>query len=271
MFISMDIGLSYVTRFGLWQLDVTKFQVWNVKKIINNVNLKTDTMCLITSSGVFFPRGRNFININKFNFYNKTVLKIGQNSTPSEMCFWNPSFWKPVGSQLEVGSSGIQVSGNQLEVGWKSVWSHTSSVPFKIVISADLGLNIRRQGDNCETSQNVLISMFLQSGCRQAVSHMFMYKGKAVYTRPTRKPYFSREFLEVAAEILQEDEHAPATKSAFNSKVKTFFTFASEIGLTDLPLDGHEMVIFATWLTLSGHCGTAGSLRQYLSAMKVLC
>jgi hypothetical protein len=147
----------------------------------------------------------------------------------------------------------------------------TLTVSFKAVILSGLCLDLRRQGNKCETTQTDLIALFLQSGCRQAVSHMFWYKGKPVYTRPSQKPYFSREFLEAAAEILQEDEHAPATKSAFNSKVKTFFTFTSEIGLTDLPPDGHEMVIYATWLTLSSHCSTAGSLRQYLSAVKVLC
>jgi hypothetical protein len=104
-----------------------------------------------------------------------------------------------------------------------------------------------------------------------AASQSFWYKGKEIYTRPSRKLHFSREFLETAAKILQEDEHAPATKSSFNSKVKSFFTFASEVGLTELPPDGHEMVMYATWLTLSGHCSTAGSLRQYLSAIKVLC
>jgi hypothetical protein len=117
----------------------------------------------------------------------------------------------------------------------------------------------------------MLIVVFHSSGCRPAGSHAFWYKGCPIYSRPTWRPFFSREFLEAAAEILQEDEHAPSTKAAFNSKVKTFFTFASEVGLTDLPPDGHEMVVYATWLTLLGHCGTAGSLRQYLSAVKVFC
>jgi hypothetical protein len=128
-----------------------------------------------------------------------------------------------------------------------------------------------RPGNIGDHQHATLMPNILQIGCRSAISQSFWYKGKEIYTRPSRKPHFSREFLETAAKILQEDEHAPSTKSSFNSKVKSFFTFANEVGITDLPPDGHELVMFATWLTVSGHCTTVGSLRQYLSAVRVLC
>ena len=52
---------------------------------------------------------------------------------------------------------------------------------------------------------------------------------------------------------------------------KAWFTFAAEMDLKDLPPDGDELVLYASWLICSGHCSSPGSLRQYLSSVRTLC
>jgi hypothetical protein len=267
MFTLAELVKSYVSRAKSWSLDHNKLQGWlvgmmmmNYKHIIN-MFIQTD---LVLS------------HINRIN-----SLKLDNNKFQKwciTMMYYNETIaiktlrYKVLSNtNLRIRSTYYNHNSKVSYFSKKILMLLTSTLSIKTMILWGSTLGVWRQGNDCEIDQQFLMPITLQSGCRQAVSRMFWYKGKEVYTRPSRKPYFSCEFLEAAAKILQEDEHAPATKSAFNSKVKTFFTFVSEIGLTDLPPDGHEMVIYATWLTLSGHCSTAGSLRQYLSAVKVLC
>jgi hypothetical protein len=97
-------------------------------------------------------------------------------------------------------------------------------------------------------------------------------RGRRVYRLPAcpGQP-FSRQFLEAAAVILQEAKYATSTQSTQNSMQRTWFKFAAELSLRHLPPDGHELVLYTSWLICAGHCSTPGSLRQYLSSIRTLC
>ena len=81
---------------------------------------------------------------------------------------------------------------------------------------------------------------------------------------------FSREFLSVAARILQGKKWAPNTVTTINSQQRLFLKFCSIYKISHLPVTGPDMVLYSAWLMLSGHLKKHGSLMQYLSAVNTL-
>ena len=80
----------------------------------------------------------------------------------------------------------------------------------------------------------------------------------------------TREFLTAEARKLQSFAWAKSTKRSLNSEHKAFLSFCELYQVEALPVDGDTLVLFATYLVLSGRLKSVGSVKQYLAAVSTL-
>ena len=72
------------------------------------------------------------------------------------------------------------------------------------------------------------------------------------------------------AKFLMSQARASSTLSSLASECRTFRTFCRATGISHLPVDGSQLVLYATWLAATGRISSADSMKQYLSAVSTL-
>ena len=63
---------------------------------------------------------------------------------------------------------------------------------------------------------------------------------------------------------------ADSTKKALSTEYKAFKAYCRIANIWTLPVTGHQLAMYATWLLSSGRLKSTGSLQQYLSAVRTL-
>jgi hypothetical protein len=186
-FILKDLVMSHVTRIQFWQLDYNKFQVWLISMMsinqFNNLNpiiykfILTDLVTSHVTRIQFWQ-----LDYNKFQVWLISMMSINSTKTVTI----NFLMYSVINNTMLCFRSNINFINNDYNnLNTNSLTLLISTGSFNKVILLRLGLDLRRQGDKCKTTQSNLIAIFLQPGRRQVVSRMFWYKGKPVYTRPS--------------------------------------------------------------------------------------
>ena len=70
--------------------------------------------------------------------------------------------------------------------------------------------------------------------------------------------------------FIQRNAWAPNTIKSLTSQWKAFTEFCGLANITMLPIPDHIICFFATWLVSTGRVKTAGSLAQYVSAVRTV-
>ena len=70
--------------------------------------------------------------------------------------------------------------------------------------------------------------------------------------------------------FVQKHAWAPNTFKTISSEWRTFKVYCSEAGITTLPIPLYDICYYALWLTATGRINTAGSLAQYISAVRTV-
>ena len=76
------------------------------------------------------------------------------------------------------------------------------------------------------------------------------------------------EYLRAPMNFVRQHAWAPNTKKAQSSQIRIFLRYAELANLSTLPLSGTDLAFYAMWLIMEGRVKTAGSLAQYLSAVR---
>ena len=63
---------------------------------------------------------------------------------------------------------------------------------------------------------------------------------------------------------------ADSTKKALSTEYKAFKSYCRLFNIWSLPVTGHQLALYATWLLSSGRLKSTGSLQQYLLAVRTL-
>ena len=77
-------------------------------------------------------------------------------------------------------------------------------------------------------------------------------------------------YLEWEMQWLMMNAWATSTKRALSTEYKAFKAYCRLANITTLPVTGHQLSMYATWLLSSGRLKSTGSLQQYLSAVRTL-
>ena len=77
-------------------------------------------------------------------------------------------------------------------------------------------------------------------------------------------------YLEWEMQWLMMNAWATSTKRALSTEYKAFKAYCRLFNISTLPVTGHQLAMYATWLLSSGRLKSTGSLQQYLSAVRTL-
>ena len=78
------------------------------------------------------------------------------------------------------------------------------------------------------------------------------------------------EYLENEARWLTLNAWADSTKKTLSSEYKAFKAYCRVANIWSLPVHGHDLRLYATWLVSSGRLKSASSVQQYLSAVRTI-
>ena len=76
--------------------------------------------------------------------------------------------------------------------------------------------------------------------------------------------------LPIASQFIRQHAWAPNTRASLSSEWKAFYEYCHIANIKYLPVDGHQLMLYATWLAASGRIKSADSLAHYVSAVRTL-
>ena len=76
--------------------------------------------------------------------------------------------------------------------------------------------------------------------------------------------------LPIASRFIRQHAWAPNTRASLSSEWRAFYAYCAVANIKSLPVDGYQLMFYATWLAASGRIKSADSLQHYVSAVRTL-